>query len=56
MTVWSMCIACWIPKATNAHSEYVLIILFFHCNSGCMNVPHCYVILMLPALYIFIYS
>jgi len=23
MTVWRMCTACWIPKATNTHSEYV---------------------------------
>jgi len=22
MTVWRMRIACWIPKATNTHSEY----------------------------------
>jgi len=23
-----MCIACWIPKATNIHSEYVILIAF----------------------------
>jgi len=56
MTVWSMCIVCWIPKATNTHSEYVLVKLLFHCNSGFMNAPHCYVIRTLPASYIFIYS
>jgi hypothetical protein len=28
MTIWSMRIACWITKATNTHSEYVIIILF----------------------------
>jgi len=28
MTVWRMCIACRIPKATNAHSEYVILIAF----------------------------
>ena len=28
MTVWHMRIACWIPKATNTHSEYVIIIAF----------------------------
>ena len=27
-TVWSMCIACWIPKARNVHSEYVILIPF----------------------------
>jgi len=25
MTVWCMHIACWISKATNTHSEYVLL-------------------------------
>ena len=28
MTIWCMCIACCIPKATNIHSEYVIIIDF----------------------------
>jgi len=28
MTMWGMCIACWIPKATNTHSDYVLLIAF----------------------------
>jgi len=28
MTVWRMRIACWIPKATNTHSEYVILIAF----------------------------
>jgi hypothetical protein len=31
--------ACWIPKATNTHSEYE--ILLFHCNIGYTNVPCC---------------
>jgi hypothetical protein len=26
MTMWLMPIACWITKATNAHSEYVILI------------------------------
>jgi len=26
MTIWRMCIACWIPKATNTYSEYVTLI------------------------------
>jgi hypothetical protein len=30
MTIWCMCIACWIHKPTNTHSEYE--ILLFHCN------------------------
>ena len=29
MTIWPMRIAYWTPKATNTHSEYV-ILLFFH--------------------------
>ena len=28
MTIWRMRIACWIPKATNTHSEYALVIAF----------------------------
>ena len=28
MTVWCMRVACWIPKATNTHSKYVIIIAF----------------------------
>ena len=26
ITIWRMRIACWIPKATNTHSEYVTLI------------------------------
>jgi hypothetical protein len=28
MTIWRMCIECWIPKATNTHSKYVILIAF----------------------------
>ena len=28
MTIWRMRIACWIPKTTNTHSEYVVPIAF----------------------------
>jgi len=28
MTIWRMRIACWIPKATNTNSEYVIRIAF----------------------------
>ena len=28
MTIWRMRIACWIPKATNIHSEHVIIVYF----------------------------
>jgi hypothetical protein len=28
MAIWRMRIALWIPKATNTHSEYVILIVF----------------------------
>ena len=28
MTLWHICIACWIPRAANPHSYYVLLIAF----------------------------
>jgi len=28
MTTWSVGIACWMPKATNANSEYVILTAF----------------------------
>jgi hypothetical protein len=28
MIIWRMRIACWIPKATNTHSEYATLIAF----------------------------
>jgi len=28
VTIWRMQIPCWIPKATNKHSEHVLLIAF----------------------------
>jgi hypothetical protein len=40
MAIWRMRIACWIPKATNTHSEYVIYIyiyiyiLLFHHNNA----------------------
>jgi hypothetical protein len=47
MTIWRMPIACWIPKATNVHSEYVILIVL-HCNNGCTSVSKCYVTRTLP--------
>ena len=29
MTIWRMRFACWIPEATNTHSEYVTLIAVF---------------------------
>jgi len=49
MTIWCKHIACWIPKATNAHTLCVIFIAF-HCNNGYRNAPPCYVILTLSVL------
>jgi len=48
MTIWRMRIACWIPKATTKHSEYVL--LPFHSKNCCANAPRRHVIRTLPFL------
>ena len=40
--IWCMRIACWITKAKNSHSEYVILI-GFHCNIGCTNESRCFV-------------
>jgi hypothetical protein len=52
MTIWSLRIACWIPKATNKHSQVVQYSLLFHRNNGSMNVPRCYIIPTLAVLLI----
>ena len=49
ITIRCMRIACWIPKATNAHLDYVILIVF-HCNNGCTNAHLCYAIPTLPVL------
>jgi hypothetical protein len=41
MTVWLTRIAYWILKATNTHSQYVMLIAFYY-NNGCTNAPQCY--------------
>jgi len=50
MTVWRMCIACWISKATNMHARthththrLCNTHCFIHFNNGSTNAPHCYV-------------
>jgi len=47
MAIWRMHVACWIPTATNTHSEYVILMDF---NNGCMDAPQCYIIRTLPSL------
>jgi len=49
LTIWRLLIACWIPKATDMLSGYIILKLF-HCNNGCKNVPQHYVIGTLPVL------
>jgi hypothetical protein len=44
MTKWRMRIACWIPKATNTHTQVVYYSMLFHSNNGCTIAPQCYVI------------
>ena len=50
LTVWHVRVACWIPKATNTLSGYVIPIVFFSCKNGCINASQCYVIRTLPVL------
>jgi len=40
MTVWLMRIACWVTKATDTQSEYVILIAFPR-NSSYTNATHC---------------
>ena len=45
MAIWSMRIACWIPKATHTQSQYVILIAFPHqrCMKGLASMIHRYV-------------
>jgi len=51
MTIRCTRFACCTTKATDIHAEYV-ILLIYHCNNGCTNAPHCYVIRTLLVLLI----
>jgi hypothetical protein len=51
MKIWHMRFACWIPKATHAHTQVVQFSLLFQGNNGCMTAPECYVIRTLPVLF-----
>jgi hypothetical protein len=37
MTIWGTRIACWIPKATRAHSEYVIFFAVTVVAATCLN-------------------
>ena len=43
----------WIPKATNAHSEYVR--LTFPLQQWLTNAPRCYAVRTLPVLLVLLY-
>jgi hypothetical protein len=49
--IWCMRTACWIPKATNTHRKYV-ILLSFHCNNGLLTPLH--VTYSWPVLYVYV--
>ena len=49
MTTWCVRIPCWITKATNTHSEYIILKLFQYTNC-CKYAPQCYVIVHCPIL------
>jgi len=52
MTILFMRIACWITKATNTHSEYIILIAF-PLQRCCKNAPECYIIHCLCCLVFF---
>jgi len=49
MKIWRMRIACWIRKAIDTHSEYVILIAF-PLQQWLHKALHCYVIHTLPVL------
>jgi len=42
--------ACWTPKATDTHSEYVMLIAFPRQKKGYTNALQCCIIRTLPVL------
>jgi len=45
MTIWRIRIACWVSKATNTHSEYVIFIVFLrqqwlHINASLLRYTY----------------
>ena len=54
MTIWRMRIACWIPKATNTHSQYVTLIAFppqqlLHARASMLRYTYIDCIVLLTA-------
>ena len=55
MKIRHMRIAYWIPKATNTHLEYVILIAFplqqqFHARTSLVTLPVHYLSFLLPTL------
>jgi hypothetical protein len=48
---WHMHIACWIPKAADTHSVYVILTAFL-LQHGYVNAPQCCVISTLPVCFL----
>ena len=42
MAIWNMVIACWIPKAINTRSEYIILIAFPRQQWLCERAPQYY--------------
>ena len=53
MTIWRTRIACWIPKATNTLSGFVILTVFRSCNNGCTKTPQRFVIRTQPVLLLY---
>ena len=49
VAIGRMHVACWLPKVTHTHSEYV-ILLFFYCCNDYTNATRCYISRTLPVL------
>jgi hypothetical protein len=41
MLIRRMRIACWIPKATNTHTQVILYLLLFHGNKPYASATYC---------------
>jgi len=50
-TICRIHIACWIPRATNKPSDYVILIVF-PSNNGCTKTPQLCSIHILPVLFV----
>ena len=48
--IWRLRFTCCITKATDTHTECVILLLF-HSNKGYAEVSDCYVVRLLPVLF-----